>query len=355
MQELLILLPYRQFLSTRRKSGSVQAAAFFNRVWRSIKKGFYWFTHGGRENIPCRFFCIAPPERKERVSLSIEDSFARSGAASWGSCAFFDLQLEERQREKALESCPNAQGVFVAAYPYFAGTQEGNLSLYARGEDYHAVLLRRLTQVAEELQEQYPDNHFVPAADNSPLDERQCARLAGLGIIGRHGLVIVEPYGSWVFLGTILTDLPLRSAPTPAPDCMGCGACVCACPGGALREQPFCEEKCLSALTQKKGTLPPEEEALVKAHPLIWGCDTCQLVCPYNQKVVQSPLPDLTGQGEVPYLATLTREDMEGLTNKTFRGKYGQRAFAWRGPAVLRRNLEWNQEQVPLKGQNRGK
>ena len=265
--------------------------------------------------------------------------FERCGAAAWGTCAFADLKLSAQNREKALQLCPGAMGVFVAAFPYDGGDAPGNLSLYARGEDYHRAVQRRLKQVAEELQSAHPDHHFVPGTDSSPLDERQCARLAGVGIQGRNGLVIVEPYGSYVFLGTILTDLPLPSAPAPAPDCILCGACVRACPGGALKEKPFDEEKCLSALTQKKGALTPEEEQMLKAHPLIWGCDLCQQVCPYNRSPRLSPLYDLNGSGEVRYLSSLQPEDLDGLTNRTFREKYGERAFAWRGPAVLRRNL----------------
>lgn len=271
----------------------------------------------------------------------LDELLRQSGAADWGSCAFAELSLSEEAKSACETACPGAAGVLVAAFPYFAGDVPGNLSLYARGEDYHRCVTRRLTVVAEALQSAHPQRRFVVGADNSSLDERQCARLAGVGVVGKHGLVMVEGYGSWVFLGTILTDLPLPSAEQPSPDCMGCGACVRACPGGALREAVFDEDKCLSALTQKKGQLPPEQETLVRKHPLIWGCDICQRVCPYNRGAKHSPLDDLTGQGRLPYLPSLTEADIEGLTNKTFRAKYGERAFAWRGPAVLRRNLSW--------------
>lgn len=269
----------------------------------------------------------------------LDGILALSGAAAWGACAFSSLSLSEGAVEDCLRLCPGAAGVLVAAFPYFNGDKPGNLSLYARGEDYHRCVTRRLERSAEELRQQFPGHAFVVGADNSPLDERQCARLGGVGRMGRHGLVIVEPYGSWVFLGTILTDLALPDADTPAPDCPNCGACVRACPGGALHTAPFDEDRCLSALTQKKGTLSPEQEQLLRQHPLIWGCDLCQRACPYNKNVPFSPLDDLTGRESLPYLPSLSEEDLDGLTNRTFRLKYGQRAFAWRGPAVLRRNL----------------
>lgn len=268
--------------------------------------------------------------------------FSAAGAADWGCCAFSDLILSPEAEAKACTLCPNPVGVFIAAFPYWAGPAqpEGNLSRYARGEDYHLALSRRLKQLAKQLQNLFPGKTFVTGTDNSPLPERQCARLAGLGIHGCHGLVILPPYGSWIFLGTILTDLPLASAPEPAPDCSGCGACIRACPTGALSREGCNPERCLSALTQKKGALTAEEERLLKAHPLIWGCDCCQLACPHNQHPQTSPLGDLTGQEPTaPYLPSLAPEHLDGLTNRTFRAVYGNRAFAWRGPGVLRRNL----------------
>ena len=267
--------------------------------------------------------------------------FQSVGAAGWGTCAFADLTLSPADREKVFALCPRPAGVFVAAFPYFPGKEHlaGNLSLYARGEDYHRVLLRRLDRAAEALRALHPGRLFLPGADSSPLDERQCAALAGLGIRGRHGLVILPPWGSWRFLGTILTDLPLSSASVPAPACPDCGACVRACPTGALREEGFSPERCLSHLTQRKGALTPEEEALLRAHPLIWGCDCCQLACPFNREAERSPLPEFTGGGPLPCLSSLSLSDLEGLSNRTFRAAYGDRAFAWRGPAVLRRNL----------------
>lgn len=269
---------------------------------------------------------------------ALETAFRAAGAAAWGGVSYARLRpaMAPENRERAEALCPGARTVLIAAFPYFAGDRPGNLSLYARGEDYHRVLLRRLTPVCDYLRELYPTESFLAGADSSPLPEREAARLAGLGILGRHGLIIVPPYGSWVFLGTVLTSavLPLEEA-EPAPLCESCGRCLSACPAGALGAEGAVEGRCLSHLTQKKGALSPEEGALVAAHPWVWGCDLCQRACPHNAGCARSPLPEFR-EG---LLDTLRLEDVAELTNRTFREKYGDRAFAWRGPGVLRRNL----------------
>lgn len=273
----------------------------------------------------------------------LDSLFAAAGAAAWGGAAFRRLLpfLSTEALEKVEALCPRPRTVLAAAFPYYAGERPGNLSLYARGEDYHGVVVRRLNTVCEALAEQYPVESFFPSADNSPLPEREAAWLAGIGLRGASGLLILPPYGTYVFLGTILTgaalELPERP---PAPDCPRCGACRAACPAGAMGEGGPDVSRCLSELTQKKGALTGEEEARLKAHPLIWGCDFCQRACPYNAAPALSPLPEFS----TDLVDSLENPDLEGLTNRTFREKYGGRAFAWRGPSPLRRNLELKRE-----------
>ena len=203
------------------------------------------------------------------------------------------------------------------------------------------MVTRRLNTGCDALRRKYPEESFVPAADNSPLPEREAAWLAGIGLRGKNGLLILPPYGTYVFLGTILTgaalDVPERPA---APDCPGCGACRAACPAGALGEGGPDVSRCLSELTQKKGALTEEEAARLRVHPLIWGCDFCQRACPYNAAPARSPLPEFS----TSLVDALENSDLEGLTNRTFRDKYGGRAFAWRGPGPLRRNLGLKEE-----------
>lgn len=270
-----------------------------------------------------------------------------AGAAAWGAVRFSGLQpfLGEGAGEAIACLCPGAETVLVAAFPYYAGSAPGNLSLYCRGEDYHRVLSRRLGQVCQALEGRYPGGIFLPGADNSPVPELAAAELAGVGFRGRHGLRILPPYGSYLFLGTILTDQVFpETAPLQAAGGGGCPpscrACQAACPTGALGPEGFDAGKCLSALSQEKGELSPEGREQMKNSPTVWGCDLCQRGCPFNQSPALSPLPEFREN----LLYSLSLEDLEGLSNRAFRRGYGDRAFAWRGIAPLVRNLRLKAE-----------
>lgn len=274
----------------------------------------------------------------------MEGLFSAAGAAAWGAVSFGDLAggMSSAALAKTRALCRAPTGVFVAAFPYFAGDAPGNLSLYARGADYHGTVVRRLEGVCAALRVRWPGHVFYPLADNSPLPETSAALLAGLGVLGDNGLVLLEGWGSYVFLGTILTDVAPYPWPKSAPvrHCHRCGACACACPGGALGEGQVTVERCLSHLTQKTGELTPAEAALLAGHSLIWGCDTCQRVCPYNRDVPLTPLDEFRQD----LMCSLSAADVAGLTRRQFLEHFPRRAFTWRGPAVLRRNLAGKQK-----------
>ena len=275
--------------------------------------------------------------------MDLDTLWTDAGAAAWGTCAYSDLRshMDTQAQTRAEALCPQPAGVYVAAFPYYAGDQPGNLSRYARGENYHTALHRRLEQAAESLTALEPLHKFVPLVDNSPLPEGVAAGLAGLGLRGQNGLTILPPYGTWIFLGAILTDQPLLSAEHPSPPCAQCGACVAACPGKALGPNGLDPSKCLSDLTQRKGALTEEQQQQLRRHSLIWGCDICQEVCPYNRRVPTTPLPEFrTG-----LLSTLSPSDVENFTRRQFQDAYPDRAFTWRGPGVLERNLKLKSEQ----------
>jgi epoxyqueuosine reductase len=269
------------------------------------------------------------------------------GAAQCGALSFDALRplMSERAQARAAALCPQPAGVLVGAFPYFSGHRVGNVSLYARGLDYHLGVSRRLQRTCQRLKEQVPGHTFVSAVDASPLPERAAALLSGIGKLGNHGLVICEPYGSYVFLGAILTSYPIFYKAKPVERCVGCQNCVRACPSGALSlkdgQVVFDGSRCLSHITQTKKEPTEEERAQLREHPYIWGCDLCQLACPENHKAAISPLTDLTGQEKAaPYMSQMTPEMLEGLDEASFQEKFGNRAFAWRGLQILKRNFE---------------
>lgn len=258
--------------------------------------------------------------------LSVSD-----GLCACGVCAFDTLlpHMDDNQKLGLSRLIDAPRSVLVALFPYLTDTPAGNLSLYARGRDYHAVIADRLGAAAAAFQKQYPENHFVVLADDSPLPEVYAAACAGLGCIGDNGVLIHPTYGSYVFIGTIVTDLDQPATEQPPAGCLHCGACRRACP------VDLDKERCLSALTQQGGTLTEEQTTLVREHPLVWGCDTCQLVCPMNRQAKQTDIPDFRQHP----IHSLSLSDVDGLTRRQFNEKYPDRAFTWRGPAPLRRNL----------------
>ena len=273
------------------------------------------------------------------------------GAAESGALAAEDLFgfMSSRAKEKTEELCPGCAGILVGAFPYYAGETEGNLSVYSRGEDYHIVVKQLLREACAALLEEYPENRFVPLVDASPLPEVHAAGLAGIGFVGEHGLLICPPYGSYVFLGCVLTDMPQRGPSGGSSSCIRCGRCADACPSGALRwingRAVFDPLRCLSRVSQQKGILAEGEEALLCRLPTVWGCDLCQNACPYNAAPAVTEIDALAGRmNAAPYLASLHIGDLENLSEEAFREKYGNRAFSWRGKSPLVRNLKLHKE-----------
>lgn len=216
-----------------------------------------------------------------------------------------------------------------------------NLSLYAVPRDYHGYMQILSETLIPDLTESFPSHRFALFADHSPIMEVDAAARAGLGVLGLNGLLITPDYGSLVFLGEVVTDADYETVtgfhipcfPAEPPLCEGCGACVAACPAGC---KGGAREGCLSALTQKKGNLTDEEAHAIRAGGLVWGCDACQLACPHNRRVIRDGV-----NTPIPYfrenrLIRLDTHILDGMDDR----KFSDRAYAWRGRAVIRRNTE---------------
>lgn len=241
-------------------------------------------------------------------------------------------------RSQGIEKCGVAKyenkSAIVCLFPYYCGDRDGNLSLYARGLDYHSVIKEKLLPVCEYIKGLAPDTKCEIFADIGPEIDRDLAYKAGLGFYGKNRMLINDDFGSYFFIGYILTDLPLDADKPLDKNCMGCNKCVESCIGGALSDG-FCLEKCASHISQKKGDLTESEIAIIKKTGLIWGCDTCQRVCPHNN-ITPHPMKEFSED----MIDTLKREDIENLSNKEFLSKYKNRAFSWRGKNVLLRNID---------------
>ncbi len=280
--------------------------------------------------------------RKAAASLGLDaQGFASlsslSGAAPFlkaaGAVPFAPPPAERLSAESLL---PGARSAIVILFPYKPLEEEtGNIALYARAPDYHRVSRSYLRRLQEKIQPFFPDDQFLPITDTSPLPDRWLAYAAGLGFFGRNHCLIHPKYGSYVTIGALLTTLSLPGGTPMESRCGDCRRCLSACPGRALTEGAIRPWQCKSCLTQKKEALTEREIAILRKTPLIFGCDECQRVCPWNEKAAPSPLPEIR-EGRIPFLS---REELESLSVRGFDKAYRGYAFAWRGKKVLLRNL----------------
>ena len=195
----------------------------------------------------------------------------------------------------------------------------GYISRYALGRDYHKVVRRRLQRLADHIESEVGAFGYRAFADSAPVMEKPLARNAGLGWIGKHTNLINKGAGSWFFLGELYTDLPLE-VDSPATDhCGTCRACIDACPTGAIVAPYQLDARlCISYLTiELHGSIPVALRPLVGNR--IFGCDDCQLVCPWNRFARTSTESDFDPRHGLDSAALVdlfawTRDDYEART-----------------------------------------
>jgi epoxyqueuosine reductase len=170
--------------------------------------------------------------------------------------------------------------------------QEGVVSLYARGRDYHKVLRSRLQKLAERMAAHMGPLGYRVFTDSAPVLEAELAQRSGQGWRGKHTLVLHREAGSFFFLGEIYVDVPLPLSAPVSPHCGSCSACMEVCPTQAIvGPHRLDARRCISYLTiEHTGPIPLEMRPLMGNH--VYGCDDCQLVCPWNKYAQRSPLPD---------------------------------------------------------------
>ena len=218
--------------------------------------------------------------------------------------------------------------------PSDPGNRRGSFARASWGLDYHEILRQRMKALMDYLQDLFPDNHFKAMVDTGELIDVAVAERAGIGFIGKNGLIITPEFGSFVYLGEIITDIPFTPSQRIPNGCGDCDRCIRSCPTQALLgDGRMNAQRCLSYQTQTKGHLP--EKFRRKITHVIYGCDICQLTCPYNKGHDHHRHPEMEPQ---PDQVQPALKPMLTLNNKEFKRQFGSLAGSWRGKKPLQRN-----------------
>lgn len=241
------------------------------------------------------------------------------GIVPFSKCKIINEPLLQRS------GASGALSAIMFYIPYYSGEYSGrNISRYALPKDYHIFFGDLFKNVCSALCEKYKDNFFCGFSDHSPINEVKAAAEAGLGVIGLNDLLITPKYGSYVFIGEILTDLVFGEySESGISPCIKCGKCKQACPSKTV---------CLSKITQTKGKRTDGDEELIALCKTAWGCDICQEVCPMNKNIAETDI-NFFRNDITPSLST---DLIEKMTDKEF----SERAYAWKGKATILNNLK---------------
>jgi epoxyqueuosine reductase len=234
-------------------------------------------------------------------------SAAETGLLDWLAKGFHGemdyMAAHGVKRSRPADLVPGTLRVITARLDYFppaaadphavlADGEAAYISRYALGRDYHKVLRARLQTLAERIAVAAGQGQFRVFTDSAPVLEVELATRSGLGWRGKHTLLLNRTHGSWFFLGEIYTNLPLPVDAPEANHCGTCQACLDVCPTQAIvAPYQLDARRCISYLTiELKGSIPVELRPLIGNR--IYGCDDCQLVCPWNRFAQTATLPD---------------------------------------------------------------
>ena len=251
-----------------------------------------------------------------------------------------ELELENEFEEKEIEKRINplllmekGKSIISIAFPYSFGEEKNGsiyFSDYTKGRDYHRVVsvyLNKICRLIEELQ-----GEAMPFVDSNPLPERYLANRSGIGFLGKNNMIITEKYGSKVFLGEIITSLYLEEDEPIENKCYNCELCLKACPTKSISEEAKNSNICLSYITQKKHI---EDDWFTKLSGRIFGCDSCQNVCPYNKGASFSSIKEFL---PFEFMKEIDLNQLINMDKLVFKDKYSLTSSGWRGKNILQRN-----------------
>ncbi len=279
---------------------------------------------------------VTPPPHRNEL-----ENWMSAGMA--GTMTYMHRQLSKR-REPA-QIVPGATRVVVVTYNYFGADpakpkRRGRVAKYARGRDYHLALAEPLRQLAEFICSLGgPDTLAKYYVDAGPVPERELAQRAGIGWIGKNTMLIHPRRGSFFFIGSVFTDLNLDvDPPFQADRCGTCTKCLEACPTSAFPEERVLDSRrCISYLTiELRGDIAEEYASAMS--DMVFGCDICQDVCPWNEKFTAPAVEDLLRMRDD--LAYIDLEELEQMSPEQFDERYGQTPMERPGFDGMRRNAK---------------
>lgn len=217
------------------------------------------------------------------------------------------------------------------------GTKSERRGIFCRaswGVDYHTVLREKLSLLEDYIKERVPQAHCRSMVDTGELVDRAVAERAGIGWSAKNCSIITPEFGSYVYLGEMITNIPFAPDRPMEDECGDCTLCLDACPTGALIQGgQLNAQRCIAFLTQTKQSVP--EEFRAKIGNRVYGCDTCQTICPKNKRKFN--LHQNAFQPE-PELAKPLLKPMLTLSNRQFKETYGHMSGSWRGKNPIQRN-----------------
>ncbi|MFD1029897.1 tRNA epoxyqueuosine(34) reductase QueG [Metaplanococcus flavidus] len=214
------------------------------------------------------------------------------------------------------------------------GARRGIFSRSSWGKDYHAALRERLTLLEAFIAAHYPDARMRSMVDTGELSDRAVAERAGIGWSAKNTNIITPEFGSYVYLGEMITNIPFELDEPMEDQCGDCRLCIDTCPTGAIVEGgQLNAQRCISFLTQTKGFLPDEFRS--KIGNRLYGCDTCQTVCPKNKRKANQIHTEFEPD---PEIAKPLLEPLLKISNREFKEKFGYISGSWRGKKPIQRN-----------------
>lgn len=255
---------------------------------------------------------------------------------------FEEKDIEKRTTPALLLDEPESIIAIAIAYPSHMenaprgkkGERRGIFCRASWGTDYHTVLRERLKLLEAFISERVPTARFRSMVDTGELSDRAVAERAGIGWSGKNSSIITPEFGSYVYLGEMITNIPFVPDEPMEDQCGDCTLCLDVCPTGAL-VQPgqLNAQRCIAFLTQVKTPLP--EEFRTKIGNRVYGCDTCQTICPKNKR--KHNLHQDAFKPE-PELVKPILEPLLHLSNREFKEQFGHMSGSWRGKNPIQRN-----------------